>query len=149
MTMRDAKNDAKTVNAIAPQTITSSAVNSGDVDLFGYNGAKISVVPGSIDGLNSGSPTPGTVAVKLEHADDDGTGSPGSYANVAATDVTGPSSVSAGLVATLSETNVLAEVGYVGDKRFIRVTLTPASLGSGGPIAAVVEKRFPRHGPAS
>ena len=150
MTMFDAKSRSKSVNAIAPQTITGSAIVSGNLDLAGFNGAKIAVLPGTVDGLNGGSPTPGTIAVKLEHADDDGAGAPGAFADVALTDVLGPASVSAGVVTTLSESNGgVQEIGYVGDKQWLRLTLTPSGLGAGGPVAAALEKHLPRHGPAA
>ena len=150
MTMRDLKSNVAPVNALAPQSITSAALTSGNVDLFGFNAAAIVVALGTVDGLNAGAPTSGTIAVKLEHADDDGTGSPGAYADVALADVVGPVGVSAGVVATLSESNAgIQNVGYVGGKRFIRVTLTPSGLGTGGPVAVVVNKGHPRHGPAA
>lgn len=146
MTMFDLNSRLTSVNALVPQTITTSAINSGNEDLFGFNAALVVVAPGSIDGLNAGSPTGGTIAVKLEHADDDGSGSPGSFSEVALADVVGPSSVASGVVATLSESNTgIQQVSYRGDKRWIKVTLTPAGLGSGGPIGVQVIKGHGRH----
>lgn len=146
MTMQDLHSNVLPVRAIAPQTITSSALVSGNLDLAGFNSAQVVADFGTTEGF-SGSPS-GSIAIKLEHADDDGTGSPGTYANVALTDVVGPSSVTSGVVATVTSETV-TRVGYVGDKRFLRVTFTPTGLGNGGPCGALLLKGNARHGPAS
>jgi hypothetical protein len=145
MTARSMYDDLLFVDALTLQTITTSAVNTGDEDMFGYNGAEFSVTIGSIDGATSGSPTGGTITVLVEHADDDGTGSAGTYANAAAVDIVGltPSS---GIVHTFDEDNTTSvQFSYVGDKRFVRVTLTPAGLGSGGPVGVQMWKHTARH----
>ncbi len=80
--------------------------------------------------------------MKLEHSDDDST-----YSNVALADVLGPSSVSSGVVASSTTDQTFLEVGYVGGKRYIRVTLVPTGLSNGGPVAAWVVKGHPRHAP--
>lgn len=150
MTMRDTDGRFVHIDQIVPQTISSAAINTGDVDLFGYNGALISTLIGTVAELNSGSPTAGSITVKVEHADDDGTGSAGSYSNVAAADISG-ATPSSGVVFTYDENNVGPnfQCSYVGDKRFIRVTLTPADLDTGGSVSADVFGAWPRHGTAS
>lgn len=145
MTMHSNYHRVLAVNALVPQDITTSAANSGDEDLFGFNGAEIVVAPGTIDGLGSGSPTAGSITVKVEHADDDGTGSADSYSNVAAADIVG-ATPSSGIVHTFDEDNTgIFQCSYVGDKRFIKVTLTPSGLGSGGPITVLLLKTHGRH----
>jgi hypothetical protein len=42
-------------------------------------------------------------------------------------------------VHTFDESNTTNyAVGYVGSRRFVRVTLTPSGLGSGGPVGIVL-----------
>ena len=136
MTTRGIHDKIRGSRIIKPQTITTSAINSGDVDLRGFDSAMILVDIGDIDGLGTGSPTPGTIAVKVEHADDDGAGAAGAYENVADTDLDGDTQ-SAGVVHTFADgTESEYLVGYIGSRRFIKVTLTPSSLGAGGPIGA-------------
>ena len=119
---------------LVAQTITTSAANTGDVDLQGFDSAMFLVDIGAIDGLGGGSPTGGTITVLVEHAPDHGTGSAGTYANVADIDLDGITQ-SAGIVATFDEDNTDEVIfGYVGARRFVRITVTPAGLGSGGPI---------------
>ncbi len=85
--------------------------------------------------------------MKLEHADDDGTGAPGAYANVGLAEVIGPSAVTGGIVASTTTDGNFLEVGYLGGKRFLRVTLVPTALTNGGPVSAWVAKGSPRHAP--
>jgi len=134
MATRSKYNALKYVQALVPSTITTAAKNTGDEDLRGFDSCLIVVDLGLIDGLSTGSPTPGTIAVKVEHADDDGAGAAGAYANVADTDLDGGTQT-AGVVHTFDEDNTTAfKIAYIGDRRFIKVTLTPTGLGSGGPI---------------
>ncbi len=149
MTMRDLHNNVDPVRCIAAQTITQGggAIVSGNVDLQFFNSAELIVEFGDIDEMG-GSPVGGAqIAVKLEHADDDGTGSPATYADVVLADVLGPATVTSGVVATPTTDVAPITVGYVGDKRFLRVTLTPTGLTNGGPVTAIVLRGHPRHGP--
>ena len=151
MTMRDLHSNLAPVQALAAQTINqgTGALTTGNVDLAGFNGVQVVVHYGNIDEMGASPQGGAQIAVKLEHADDDGTGSPGAYADVALADVVGPASVTAGVVATVTSDLAATGVGYVGDKRFIRVTLTPTGLTNGGPAGVIVNKGHARHAPAS
>lgn len=142
MTMRDLHNSTATARAIRPQTITSSDLASAGIDLRGFNAAEVVVEFGDIDEMG-GSPVGGAkVETRLEHSDDDVT-----YADVALNDVIGPTSVSGGIVSSVTTDADPVEVGYVGEKRYLRVTLKPTGLTNGGPITALVIKGHPRHAP--
>ena len=131
------------------QTITSAALQSGNLDLKGFNAAEVVVDFGDIDEMGASPQGGAQIAVKLEHADDDGSGGPGSYADVTLADVVGPTSVSTGVVETVTSDAQPVRVGYVGDKRFLRVTLTPSALTNGGPAGCWLLKGRPRHAPVS
>ncbi|MFQ6018231.1 MAG: hypothetical protein ACE5KF_08535 [Kiloniellaceae bacterium] len=147
MTMRDLHNNTAAVVAVSPQTIAGANLASGNLDLAGFNAAEVIAHLGDIDELGASPVGSAKLEVKLEHADDDGTGAPGTYANVALADVLGPTSVTGGIVASSTTDNKVLEVGYIGDKRFIRVTLVPTGLTNGGPVSALVVKGHPRHAP--
>ena len=151
MTMRDLHNNIAHVSAIVPQTLAQTAspegLQSGNIDLQNFNSADVIAFLGDIDEMGSSPVGDAKVQLLLEHADDDGTGSPGTYANVALADVLGPASVTAGIVASTTTDQAFLEVGYVGGRRFIRVTLIPTGLTNGGPVAAWVVKGSPRHAP--
>ena len=149
MTMRDLHNNLVPTRAIQVQTITSSALTSGNLDLAGFNAAELLVDFGDIDEMGASPQGSAQVAIKLEHAEDDGTGAPGSYANVTLLDVIGVGTVTSGVVSTVTTDTAPVRVGYVGGKRFLRVTLTPTGLTNGGPIGAWLLAGRPRHAPAS
>ncbi len=151
MTMHDLNSNLAPFQALPAQTINqgTGALVSGNVDLAGFNAAQIVVHFGTIVEMGASPTGAAQIAVRLEHADDNGSGAPGAYANVTDADVTGVSGVAAGLVASPSSDLVPATVGYVGDKRFIRATLTPTGLTSGGPVGVIVNRGHPRHAPVS
>lgn len=120
--------------------------NSGDIDLAGFNSAEILVDAGADAG--TGLSSSHNLVFTLQHADDDGTGSAGSYANVAAADVLGVTPAS-GVVLTIDSTdedNTLYRIGYVGGKRFIKLTWTETGVVS-MPMSVIVVKGHPQSGP--
>ena len=121
------------------QTITSGNIAYADIDTRGFDSAMFAVVFGDIDEMG-GSPLGGAkVDVHVEHAADDGSGAPGSYADVAAADVDGDDiSVSSGIIASLTDDRTAYSFGYTGSKRFLRVTLEPTGLTNGGPVGLVL-----------
>jgi len=151
MTMRDLNSNVSPVQALPAQTINQAtgALGSGNVDLAGFNAAQVVVHFGEIVEMGASPIGAAQIAIKLEHADDDGTGAPGAYADVTLADVTGVSGVTAGVVAVATSDLVPVTVGYAGDKRFVRVTLTPSALTTGGPAGVIVNKGHARHAPAS
>jgi hypothetical protein len=151
MTMRDLHYNVAPVQALPAQTITQAigALNTGAVDLGGFSGAQVVVHYGEITEMGA-SPVGGAqIAIKMEHADDNGSGAPGPFTQATAADVTGVASVTAGVVATATSDLVPTSFGYVGDKRYIRVTLAPTGLTAGGPVGVIVNKGYPRHAPAA
>ena len=150
--MKDLHSNISIVKGLTPQTVTSGdgAVNTGNVDLQGFNSAEIEF---SI-GANLGDTLSGTnkFTVALTHAPDDGAGSPGDYANVEAADVLGVTPAT-GVVFTIdaaAEDELVYRCGYVGGKRFIKVTITPnGTLTSGNPCAINIIKGHPSDAPTS
>jgi len=141
------KLESKTANAILPITgANGSAPSALEVDLAGFNSALILILVGLTGSTLSGS---NYWTWKLEHADDDGTGVAGSYANVATADVQGVTP-SSGIIVTVdddAEDSAIYKIGYVGGKRFIKIT--PAETGTGPdlPQAVVVLKGNPENAP--
>lgn len=125
---------------LAPQTIQASALNSGNIDTRGAETLAVVVLVGNIaDTLDSTH----RLDLKIEHADDDGTGSPGAYAACADADVLNFTGLSSGVFASLAadtQDQKRYVIGYNGGKRFVKVTATPVTLTTGGPIAMVALK---------
>lgn len=151
--MRDVDSHAVAVNAITPQTLTSGsgAVNSGDQDLQGFYGALLTFAIGD----NGGDTLNGTnkFELKLEHAEDDGDGAADSYAAVDADDVVGATPDGSGnvvIVDDAAEDDQIYQMAYVGNRRFIKATLTPqGTLANGNPAALALVKMLPTFVPAS
>jgi hypothetical protein len=129
-------------NAAAPAAVT--------FDLVGYDSAVfvywVGLEGSTLDGSNYWT-------VKMEHADDDGTGTStaGSYANVAAADVQGVTPAS-GIVVTVdapAEDNAIYKIGYIGGKRFVKVTIAETGTGPNLPQALMVIKGNPDKGPVA
>ena len=121
------------------QTITSGNIVFADIDTRAFDSALFAVVFGDIDELG-GSPLGGAqIDVHVEHAADDGTGAPGSYADVATGDIDGDDvTVSSGILASLTDDRSAYSFGYIGSRRFVRVTLEPTGLTNGGPVGLVL-----------
>jgi len=134
--MKDLYSKIKVEQTIAPVVGThGGAPAEVEVDLAGCNSAvfliSTGVEAGTLDGSNYWTFT-------MTHADDDGTGVAGSYANVAAADVQGVTP-SSGVVLTLdanAETPQITKIGYVGGKRFVKIT--PAETGTGPDLPQAV-----------
>jgi hypothetical protein len=134
--MKDLYSKIKVEQTIAPVVGQNEAAPTAvEVDLAGCNSAVFLISTGvegsTLDGSNYWT-------WKMEHADDDGTGVAGSYANVAAADVLGVTP-SSGIVLTLdanAETPQITKIGYVGGKRFVKIT--PAETGTGPDLPQTV-----------
>lgn len=146
--MRDLYNNVLPVVAITPQTIinTGSPENlvGGSIDLQDYEQSLAVAQIGDIDELGSSPVGSARIEMQMEHSDD---GS--SWSDVALKDTIGPSSVTSGIVASTTTDQNFLRTGYIGGKRYMRVTLIPTGLTNGGPVSAIVLKGQPRHAPAS
>jgi len=144
--MREMESRTELVHAIDAQTVTSGggAVNSGDIDRQGAEGMLfvLNVGDNGGDTLN----VTNHFEVKVEHADDDGTGSPDVYEAVAADDVvidTGLAAAQApdanGVIVDIddaAEDQASYKFAYKGDRRFAKVTITPnGTLTNGNPMS--------------
>lgn len=133
--MKDLYNNLDIYQAIAPVLVLDATVPAAkEVDLAGCNAAVIEVSCGA-----KGSGDTGTITLTVTHADDDGTGSSGSYGNVEAKDILG-ATPSSGLILTLGAGAVAAatyKFGYVGGKRFIKLTLAENDSNSTGTIMGI------------
>lgn len=146
--MKDLYHNVLPTRALQIQTIQGAALVSGDIDLKGFEAAQVFVDFGDIDEMGTSPQGTAQIAVKLEHAEDDGSGAPAAYADVTLAEVIGTASVAAGVVATVTDDSSPVRFGYVGERRFIKVTLTPTALVNGGPVGVWVERGHARHAPA-
>ena len=133
--MKDNYNNIDIVQAVAPVAVLDETVPAAkEIDLAGAMSAVIEVSCGA-----KGAGDTGTITLKVEHADDDGTGSSGTYASVEEKDMLGVTPAS-GVILTLVGGAVAAKTykfGYVGGKRFIKLTLAEADSNATGTIMGI------------
>ena len=134
---------------LTPQTIQASALNSGNIDTLGCESLAVVLLVGAIgEALDESN----RIDVKIEHAEDDGTGSPASYAACTDEDVLNYTGLSSGQFLSIDsegEESKRYVIGYRGGRRFVKVTATPVSIASGGPIAMLALKGNTSHKPVS
>jgi len=121
--MKDSYNSIEIKTVMAPIAVTAHTSNEG-IDLAGFNSAIIVVETGAGD-IDS----PNYMSLRISHADDDGTGSAGSYAYVKDGDLLGAGALTDGIPATplIDDEDTTFKVGYVGGKRFLKIELREAA----------------------
>ena len=149
MSLHDLVNNIAVEQCLAPQTIQGAALNSGNIDTRGYGAVAVVLAVGNIvDTLDSTH----RIDVKIEHAEDDGTGAPAAYAACTDEDVLNASGLTSGQFLSVDAAGKESKrhvIGYRGGKRFIKVTATPVSLSTGGPVAMMTLKGAPAFAPVT
>ena len=140
MSIHDITSNIATEQSLSPQTIQAAALTSGNVDCRATGAVAIAVMVGNIaDTLGASN----RIDLKIEHADDDGTGNPAAYAACTDDDVLNFSGLVSGVFFTVNANALKSKrsiIGYRGTRRFVKVTATPVSLATGGPIAMMTLK---------
>lgn len=140
--MKDLGNNLVAVVSLAPVVASGNATttNSTGVDLQGFEGAFVSVASG-VEGDTLAANL--KYDFKLQHSDDDAT-----YSDAEQKDVTDVA-ISSGIFLTLddnAETPQVTGIGYIGGKRYIRVSVVrTGNHSTGTPISINVLKGAARH----
>ena len=138
--MHSIVDNLKIEQALMPQTIQAAALDSGNIDMQGAENLSVALLVGNIADTLSASVK---IEVKIEHADDNGSGAPAAYAACSDADVLNFSGLTAGLFLSIDAAGKEQKrhvIGYHGGKRFVKVTATPISLTTGGAIAMLALK---------
>lgn len=126
--MRDLANNLAIRPVIAPAVNTdigTTPLVGTVIDRLGFESLCYAIVTGTLSDADA------TYTVLLEESDASGSG----FAAVADSDLIGTEATAGFTFADDGETRKL---GYIGDKRYTRLTITPAGANSGNsPIAAV------------
>ena len=141
--MRDLHNNLSVVRVL-DAVLTAPTVDvdgDTDVDLQGYNGCEMVVVVGASGDTLSGSVY---VSLELEESDDDST-----YTDVADADMLGATGGGSGQFALINdpaEDDAVYTVGYIGDKRYLRLKVNVTGTHTNGiPLAACAIRGHGRH----
>lgn len=126
MTMRDIHNEieARVAKGVVRQTDADTAIVSNIIDTANYNSLEFLIITGDLTDTNV------VIATTLHHGDD------ASLTDAAVV----PAAERAGDLPAFvaGDDNVVKKVGYVGGKRYVRLTLTPTGNDSGNVDVAVV-----------
>jgi len=133
MASRDLKNNIKIQNGLNIASITTNTTTAGvEVDTQGYESVTIEVI--------TGARTDGTVTPLLQESDVSG-----SYSgSVADEDLVGLEADAA-----LSTANSRARFGYIGTKRYVKVSLVSTSVTTGLTAGASVILGNPKSAPVA
>lgn len=121
----------------APQVITNAPVAGAVIDTQGIGTLAVAVLVGAAaDTLGPAV----YIDLKIEHAEDDGTGNPAAFAPCTDGDVLPDMTLSSGVFKRIdsnAEANARYALEYRGAKRFVKVSAVPAGLENGTPIAMI------------
>lgn len=128
----DLKSDINNLNAFTPATInTDTTTNGVEVDMLGYESLTFL--------MRASNYTDGTYTPLIEESDTSGSG----YSAVADNDLIGTEADGA-----LSAAGV-SRIGYVGTKRYIRLSFVSTSTSTGATLDAVAVQGSPKTAPVS
>lgn len=138
--MKDLHNEIKISNAISPAINTNSdtALVSNIIDTTGYESLEFAIITGTLSDANA------TFTVLVE---DGAVSTLSDNAEVADAYLIGTES---GASFTYAHDDGVRKIGYIGPKRYVRLTITPNGNNSGNaPIAAIAIQGHPRLSPQS
>ena len=127
--MKDIYHDNALAVSIAPQS-TSSDVTGNTVDLQGFEAVMFNLYYGDVADGESASFT-------VQESDDNS-----NWSDVADADLLGSEPSISG---TTGDESGVSKVGYIGNKRYVRVNLTAPTTGK--PFSGIAVKSHARHDP--
>ncbi len=136
--MRDSMNNTHNVPAITPVVVSDNTAQvSAIIDTRGYDGLTFVFIYGTIVDADC------TLAVTMDHGD---VPNLSDAAAVPASALLGTLALAG---ATFADDTECRKVGYVGSKRYVRVTVTPSANASAIPMACIANLRFPNIAPTA
>ena len=134
--MRDMLNNVHYVPAITPVVITDNTASvSAIIDLRGYDSLTFAIILGTLSDADT------TVAVTMDHGD---VSNLSDAASVPASALVGTLALAG---ATFADDIECRKVGYVGSKRYVRLTVTPSNNTGNIPLAVIAALKLPQVAP--
>ena len=120
----------KVSNAFDTQAITSDTTTAGDIIDTAEYGSILFVI-------QSGTLTDGTYTVLIQEGDESNLSDATAVADADLTNTEASASFAA------TDDNTVTKIGYVGSKRYVRLSLVSASTSSGGTLGAIAIQGSP------
>jgi hypothetical protein len=131
--MRDMMNNIQTVPAIAPVVVADNTAQvSAIIDLQNYDACTFVITTGTLADADA------TFAVTMDHGN---ASNLSDAAAVTSADLVGTYALAGFTFADDGETR---KIGYVGARRYVRLTVTPSSNSGNAPLAAIAVLGLPR-----
>ena len=134
--MRDLHNNIHVARAISPVSVADNTAQvSQIIDRQGYQSLELLIATGSVADADA------TFVVLVEDGDDSGLSDAASVtdANLLGTEAL------AGF--QFDDDNEVRKIGYIGDKRYVRLTITPVANASAALMSAVAVLGHPNYTP--
>ena len=117
------------VNGVDIQAITTDTTTVGnEIDMLGYEGITFFLFTGTL--------TDGSYVLLIEDSDTSGSG----YAAVSDTFLIGTE-----VATTLTASDSVTSIGYVGKKRYVRASIVSSATTSGGTLGTLAVQGSPLH----
>jgi len=141
--MRDIISNMQVKRAISPVSGAGSdaAQVSQIIDTQGYNSVGFLIATGSLADVDA------TFTVLVEDGDDSGLSDAAAVADAGLVSQTLGTAPEAAAGFTFAADDNVRKIGYIGAKRYVRLTITPASNTGAWLIAAVAVLGNPEHAP--
>lgn len=120
----------KVSNALDTQAITSDTTTNGDIIDTAEYGSLLFVI-------QSGTLTDGTYTVLIHEGDES------NLSDASAVDDADLTNTEASASFASTDDNTVTKIGYVGSKRYVRLSLVSASTSSGGTLGAIAIQGSP------
>src|SRR3546814_753168 len=133
--MRDMTTGVQVKRAISPVSVAdNTAAVSQIIDRQGYQALTFLIATGSLADADA------TFAVLVEHGDADDLADAAAVADDMLLSQLAGTAPEMAASFQFDDDNEVRKIGYVGDKRYVRLTITPANNASAGLLAAVDRK---------
>lgn len=142
--MKDMTSTVQLKRAISPIVATdNTALVSQIIDRRGYDTLMFGILTGSLADVDA------TFAVLVEHDDDAALGAAQAVDDSMLITQTPGTAPEAAAGFTFAADDQVRKIGYRGDKRYVRLTITPSGNGGNAAIAAFALLGHPDNGPVA
>lgn len=142
--MRDFISNIQVKTAIVPAVVTDNTAQvSSIIDRRGYESAAFLIATGTLSDSDT------TVTALLEEGDDASLSDAAGVADADMVSQTVGTAPEAAASFTFSDDAEVRKIGYIGTKRYLRLTLTPANNTGNIPVAALAVLANPTMKPVS
>jgi hypothetical protein len=130
--VKDFHNNCKYTLALAPVIVSDNTAQVGlIIDRAGFAGLELVLATGTLADADA------TFAVTVDH------GNQANLSDAAAVPANQLLGTTAEASFTFAADNTTKKIGYIGDKRYVRLTITPANNAAAAPLAVVAVQGGP------